>query len=79
MIFNAEDLSLEAHVTGTDLVLLGGHAQFFPRHVGTSSEVTSAPGEAPPTPPVDGAMSLRVTALSVAALCSMTLQYLLVL
>ena len=76
MIFNAEDLSLEAHVTGTDLVLFGIHAKFFPRHVGAPSEATSASPEMTATPPVDSATSLRVTALGVAALCSIALQHL---
>ena len=76
MIFNAEDLSLEAHVTGTDLVLFGSDAKFFPRHIGAPAEVTSASPELTATPPVDSATSLHATALSVAAWCSITLRYL---
>ena len=76
MIFNAEDLSLEAHVTGTDLVLFGSDAKFFPRHIGAPAEATSASPEMTATPPADSATSLHANALGVAALCSIALRYL---
>ena len=43
MIFNAEDLTLQAHLTGSDLVLFGIHAKFFPSHVGNIPETTEPP------------------------------------
>ena len=52
MIFDARDLSLMAHVTGTDLMLCGLHSKFYPPHIGNFGyEVVTEP-------PIDGAASL---------------------
>ena len=53
MIFNAEDLTLQAHLTGSDLVLFGLHAQFFPSHVGIPVKPAKQPTADPPSRTTD--------------------------
>ena len=59
MIFDARDLSLTAHVTGTDLMLCGLHSKFFPPHIGNyqHADVTDSPMP-------DGAITLVTSRIS---------------
>ena len=70
MIFNAEDLTLQAHLTGSDLVLFGLHAQFFPSHVGIPTNPTD-----PPSSTTD-ALDVTDDASSLNAVISITFMFL---